>query len=67
MNFAEWVSAKDFNTPGSRWQILGNPQLRRWHSTLWLRRNGARQWVLDPRCEIALGNIAEATIAAAPP
>ena len=55
LNFAEWVSAKDFSAGGS-WQMISN--LVWWHAIVWLTRDSALNWTLDTsRSEIALGSI----------
>lgn len=65
-NFAEWVIAKDFLDPAGKWTPISSPMFFRWHSITWLRRNGANQWVLDPRSTIGRGNLAETVIGRAP-
>lgn len=74
-SFAEWVIVRDRGA-GIPWTPVELPPLpngtpRRfvfWHTILWLRRNGANQWVLDAaRSEIARGALSAAVINAAPP
>jgi hypothetical protein len=73
-SFAEWVIVRDRGA-GIPWTPLRFPNLpsgspRRfvfWHSILWLRRNGANQWVLDAaRSEIRRGSLSAAVINAEP-
>jgi hypothetical protein len=74
LSLAEWVIVRDRGA-GIPWTPLQLPAQpngtpRRfvfWHSILWLRRNGANQWVLDAaRSRIALGSLSAAVIDSAP-
>lgn len=56
-NFAEWVSAKDFNA-GIDWQVVSKPTFTFWHAIVWLTRDASLNWTLNTsRSEIALGSI----------
>jgi len=73
LSFAEWVNARS-KSEGIGWTKIELPPFKNgkarphiyWHSTSWMARNGANQWVIDPRSGIALGALSARVIDTAP-